>query len=66
MDRSIRISGNGGLFVFCGLFRNSKLGVYRAFCTDASHAVVLRFPDRTIVVTPAQPEKFVNAIKELK
>ena len=25
--------------------------------TDAAHAVVLRYPDRTIVVTPAQPEK---------
>jgi len=66
MDRSIRISGNGGLFVFCGLFRNSKLGMYRAFCTDAAHAVVLRFPDRIVVVTPDQPEKFVEAIKELK
>ena len=63
---SIRLAGNGGLFAFCGWFRNSKLGVYRAFCTDLAHAVVLRFPDRTVVVTPDQPDKFVAAIRELK
>jgi hypothetical protein len=66
MKGSIRLAGNGGLFAFCGWFRNSKLGVYRAFCTDVAHAVVLRFPDRTVVVTPDQPEKFVQAVKELK
>lgn len=63
---SIRLAGNGGLFAFCGWFRNRKLGVYRAFCTDIAHAVVLRFPDRTIVVTPDQPEKFIAAVNELK
>ena len=66
LNGSIRLAGNGGLFAFCGWFRNRKLGVYRAFCTDTAHAVVLRFPDRTVVVTPDQPEKFVAAIKELK
>ena len=66
LNGSIRLAGNGGLFAFCGWFRNSKLGVYRAFCTDPAHAVVLRFPDRTVVVTPDQPDKFVQAIKEIK
>ena len=66
LNGSIRLAGNGGLFAFCGWFRNSKLGVYRAFCTDPAHAVVLRFPDRTVVVTPDHPEKFVDAIKEIK
>lgn len=66
LSGSIRLAGNGGLFAFCGWFRNQKLGVYRAFCTDTAHAVVLRFRDRTIVVTPDQPEKFVEAVKELK
>ncbi len=63
---SVRLAGNGGLFAFCGWFRNARLGVFRAFCTDTVHAVVLRFPDRTVVVTPDQPEKFVSAVKELK
>jgi len=63
---SIRLAGNGGLFAFCGWFRSNRLGVYRAFCTDLAHAVVLRFPDRTVVVTPDRPEKFVEAVKELK
>jgi hypothetical protein len=66
LNGSIRLAGNGGLFAFCGWFRNAKLGTYRAFCTDAAHAVVLRYPDRTIVVTPDQPENFVKAVKELK
>lgn len=66
LNGSIRLAGNGGLFAFCGWFRNAKLGTYRAFCTDTAHAVVLRFPDRTVVVTPDQPEKFVQAVKELK
>jgi|SRR5580704_12651255 hypothetical protein len=66
LQGSVRLAGNGGLFAFCGWFRNAKLGVYRAFCTDSAHAVVLRFPDRTVVVTPDQPGKFVEAVKELK
>lgn len=66
LNGSIRLAGNGGLFAVCGWFRNGKLGVFRAFCTDTAHAVVLRFRDRTIVVTPDQPEKFVEAVKELK
>ena len=40
---SIRIFGNGGFFCFAGVFRNSKLGVYRAYATDAPRAVVLCF-----------------------
>src|SRR5688572_353726 len=48
--RSIRTLGNGGFFAFTGYFRNKELGAYRAFMTDRRLAVVLRFPDRVIVV----------------
>lgn len=60
--RSIRTFGNGGLFSFTGYFRNKELGSYRAFMTDRRRAVVLRFPDRVIVVSPDRPEDFVRAI----
>ncbi|MBN2029583.1 hypothetical protein JW824_05005 [bacterium] len=65
MSRSIRTWGNGGLFCFAGLFRNKKLGSYRAFATDPKRAVVLKFPNRTIVVTPDKPEVFLESIKGL-
>lgn len=57
MDGSIRTFGNGGLFGFIGLFRNKKLGRYRAFATDQKNAVVLRFPTHTLVITPDRPER---------
>jgi hypothetical protein len=62
LHRSIRLFGNGGCFSFTGWFRNKKLGSYRAYATDTKKAVVLRFSDRTIVVTPDDPQKFVVEI----
>jgi len=56
---SIRICGSGGLFGFFGWFRNRKLGVYRAHGTDPALAVVVKLPHRNLVVTPADPNRFV-------
>lgn len=55
MRSSIRIFGNGGLFSFTGRFHNRQLGTYRAFATDPSRAVALRFADRVVVITPDDP-----------
>jgi hypothetical protein len=63
MRGSLRLWGNGGLFAFCGWFRNRKLGIYRAFATDPQRSVVLRFGPRTIVITPDNPTEFVHAIQ---
>jgi hypothetical protein len=63
MQRSIRTFGNGGLFSITGFFRNSLLGKYRAFVTDQNLTVVLRFSERTVVISPAEPEEFVNELK---
>jgi hypothetical protein len=62
MRRSLRTFGNGGLFSFTGFFRNSSLGTYRAFVTDPHRTVVLRFPARTVVLSPSAPEDFVHDI----
>lgn len=62
---SVRIFGNGGLFGFTGLFRNDQLGRYRAFATDISRTVVLRFPVKTIVVTPDNPQQLVDSLRPL-
>ncbi len=60
MRASIRTFGNGGLFSITGFFSNKLLGAYRAFVTDQHHTVVLRYSGRTLVVSPAAPEKFVH------
>jgi hypothetical protein len=65
MSKSIRTFGNGGLFCFAGAFNNNRIGSYRAFATDPKRAVVLRFSDRTVVVTPDQPGDFAMRIKQI-
>ncbi len=64
MRRSIRLAGDGGLFAIVGWYWNRKLRKYRAFATDPKRSVVLKFADRTVVVTPDNPERFVEAIRE--
>ena len=58
----IRIFGNGGFFSFSGWFRNKHLGTYRAYITDPSLAVVLRYGDRTVVLSPEDPQRFVATV----
>ena len=66
MAKSIRTFGNGGLFCIAGAFWNKKLGHYRAFASDPPRAVILRFPERRVVITPDNPGEFVRRIKELR
>ena len=63
--RSIRIFGIGGMFSFSGCFRNQTLGKYNAFVTDPARTVVLRFPQKTVVLSPSSPENFLNSITRL-
>ncbi len=58
----MRVFGNGGLFSFSGWFRNKQLGTYRAYITDHSRAVVLRYSNRIVVVSPGDPERFVRDV----
>jgi hypothetical protein len=62
---SIRLCGSGGLFGFFGWFRNSKLGVYRAYGTDPKLCVVVKLNNRTIVVTPDDPQRFVFEVEAM-
>lgn len=65
MSGSIRTMGNGGMFCIAGYFHNKKLGSFRAFASDPKLSVVLRFPGKTIVVTPDNPAQFVAALKDI-
>ena len=60
---SIRLCGSGGLFGFFGWFWNKQLRIYRAYGTDPKLAVIIRLRQRTIVVTPENPERFVAELK---
>jgi hypothetical protein len=62
MHGSRRTFANGGLFAFAGNFYASDLGSYRAYVTDGMKAVVLKFTDKTIVVSPDEPEEFIAAV----
>ncbi|HNX04542.1 MAG TPA: helix-turn-helix domain-containing protein [Opitutales bacterium] len=44
-------------------YRNALLGTYRAFVTDPAHMVVMRFGKQTIVVSPDDPDAFVEAVR---
>jgi hypothetical protein len=62
IEKSSRVWGNGGLFSFTGSFRNSRLGTFQVYATDPDRAVVLRLPERTVVVTPDDPDRFIHAV----
>ena len=64
MSRSIRLFGNGGLFAMTGWFRNGKLGLFRAYVTAPDQAVVLRFDEGTLVVSPDRPDALVTSLRE--
>ena len=59
-----KVFGNDGMFSMVGWFRNKRLGTFRAYVTKPQNAVVLRFENRTVVVTPDRPEEFVDAVKQ--
>ena len=62
MRWSLRLCGSGGLFGYFGWFRNRTLGTYRAYSTAPKKTVVLKLGDRTIVVTPDDPARFVEEV----
>ena len=65
MRGSTRVMGNWGLFSFTGRYWNRKLGSYRAFATDPSRAVVLRYSNETVVITPHDPQHFIMRARTL-
>ncbi len=58
-----KIMGNDGLGAYAGRFRSQKLGNFRAYVSDPEYAVVLRWPDRCLVVSPAQTGEFIDAVR---
>lgn len=64
MSGSIRLFGSAGLFCVIGYYRNGVLGHYRAYVTDSARSVVLEFGDAKIVVSPDDPQAFVETLRD--
>lgn len=64
MMGSVRLFGNGGIFCFIGLYRNGVIGRFRAYVTDPAKSTVLEFGTRKIVVSPDDPQAFVETLRD--
>ena len=62
---SLRIAGIGGVFGYIGHFKNRILGNYKAYATHRRKTVViLTNKNEQIVITPDDPELFVQVLRE--
>ena len=66
MTGSLRTFGNGGLFSFSGSYKSGKLGSFKAYVTDFKNCVILKTADLTLVVSPENPELFVEILRNLQ
>jgi len=64
MRHAWKVYGNDGLGAYSGRFRSRRLGPFRVYLTDAERAVVLRWPDRCLVISPDQPSYFLDAVRK--
>jgi hypothetical protein len=63
LKRARKRSGNGGLGAIRGKFRSKRLGNFDAFLSGTENAVVLKWPDRVVAVSPADPEFFIYSAR---
>lgn len=63
MSWALRTFGNGGMYSFTGFFWTKRLRSFRAYVTDPRRCVVLRFKNRTAVVSPDDPDLFVRELQ---
>jgi hypothetical protein len=59
----IRLGGSGGLFGYYGQFSTAKLGRCTWYVTDRSHCIVVVTPAKTVLVSPDNPEAFLDTIR---
>lgn len=65
MTGSVRTWGIGGMFGYVGYFRNSTLKSYKAYVTHRRKTVGLTTEEGEIVVSPDDPEAFVESLKSV-
>jgi hypothetical protein len=60
---AVKKRGNGGLGSIRGRFWSKRVGSFYAFLTDTENAVVLRWPDKVVAVSPADPDFFIYSAR---
>lgn len=60
---AVKKFGNGGLGGYRGLFWSRRMGSFTACATNPEKAVVIRWPDKTVVVSPADTEFFLHCAR---
>lgn len=61
---AFKIIGNDGLGAIAGRFYSKRLGQFRAYVTDPGQAVILRWPDRCLVISPLQVSFFIETVRK--
>ena len=64
MNKSVRTFGNGGLFGFYGRFWKPGYGKFHAYVTNPENTVVLKSDEKTVALSPDQPQAFVDLLRE--
>lgn len=65
MQGAWRLLASQGVFSYSGWYWSRGLGRFRAMASDPSRAVVLRLSNRTIVITPHDPQQFIMRARTL-
>ncbi len=61
-SRTIRIFGSGGLYGSFGIFRNARMGTFRAYATQKEPLVIVKMKTgKSVVLSPDNPDAFVQA-----
>lgn len=60
----LRTFGNGGFYSFTGGYWGRELGRARAYATDLGPGLLLRYADRAIVLTPADPTALAARLRQ--
>lgn len=63
MRRAMKVIGNGGLGAIRGRYWSKRIGTFHAFLSSTENAVVLRWPERVVAVSPADTEFFITCAK---
>jgi hypothetical protein len=64
LKRACRRYGNGGLGAITGSFKSKKYGKFYAFMTGTENAVVIRWPDTAVAVSPLDTEFFILSARK--
>ena len=59
-----KIRGNDGVGAISGRFWSKRLGRFNAYLSDQERAVVLRWPDRCVVISPDRHSVFIETVRK--